>query len=100
MIALTDVSQTFLGRSGAVEALRGMDLHVDDGEFVAVVGRAGCGKSTLLRILARLLAPTPGRGLVGNPPGPPPPAGDALLFHAPPPPARARGLAHSMLPPE
>ncbi len=58
MIALTDVSQTFFGRAGAVEALRGMGLQVDNGEFVAVVGRSGCGKSTLLRLIAGLLAPT------------------------------------------
>jgi NitT/TauT family transport system ATP-binding protein len=83
MIALTDVSQTFIGRSGAVEALRGMDLHVDDGEFVAVVGRSGCGKSTLLRIVAGLLAPTSGRVLVDNAPVTGPRREIALMFQRP-----------------
>jgi len=60
MIRLTGVSRTFAGRSGAVEALRGIDLTVGDGEFVAVLGRSGCGKSTLLRLISGLLPVTAG----------------------------------------
>jgi NitT/TauT family transport system ATP-binding protein len=47
------------GRS--VVALDGMDLDIQDGEFVTIIGPSGCGKSTLLHCLGGLLEPTSGR---------------------------------------
>ena len=66
-------------RFGAFQALEGADLHVDEGEFVCLIGASGCGKSTLLRIIAgfetategyvfvdgqQVTAPGPERGMV------------------------------------
>ncbi|MEN3304230.1 MAG: NitT/TauT family transport system ATP-binding protein [Micromonosporaceae bacterium] len=83
MIEITDVSQTFEGRRGAVEALRGIDLKVSAGEFVAIVGRSGCGKSTLLRLMAGLLAPTGGRVVIDGTEVTRPRRDIALMFQRP-----------------
>lgn len=83
MIRMTDVSRVFEGRQGAVEALRGIDLDVDVGEFVAIVGRSGCGKSTLLRLVAGLLPPTTGVVTVDGAPVSKPRRDLAMVFQKP-----------------
>ncbi|MDQ2642709.1 MAG: ABC transporter ATP-binding protein [Myxococcota bacterium] len=51
-------------RFGEREVLRGIDLEIAPGEFIAVVGRSGCGKSTLLRVLCDLEQPSSGSARV------------------------------------
>ncbi|MBL0933197.1 MAG: sn-glycerol-3-phosphate ABC transporter ATP-binding protein UgpC [Rhizobiaceae bacterium] len=51
---------------GDTEILRGIDLDVRDGEFVALVGPSGCGKSTLLRLIAGLEVATAGKITIGT----------------------------------
>ncbi|MDQ3704813.1 MAG: ABC transporter ATP-binding protein [Chloroflexota bacterium] len=48
------------GATGPVEALRGVTLHVPEGELICIVGPSGCGKTTLLRVLAGLEQPASG----------------------------------------
>jgi putative ABC transport system ATP-binding protein len=59
-VAAHDVSRRYGEGEAAVDALRGIDLQVRDGELVAVMGPSGSGKSTLMHILAGLDRPTAG----------------------------------------
>jgi NitT/TauT family transport system ATP-binding protein len=83
MIELVRVSKAFQTRGHTVEALREVTLDVQDGQFVAVIGRSGCGKSTLLRLMAGLLAPTSGTVLVGGTPVTGPRRDVAMMFQRP-----------------
>ena len=51
---------------GATEVLRGIDLDIQDGEFVVFVGPSGCGKSTLLRTIAGLEEASSGDIAIGD----------------------------------
>ena len=64
LIEVRQVEKNF--DEGRIVALRGMDLSVEPGEFVAIVGPSGCGKSTLLHLIAALDAPDAGTIRVGD----------------------------------
>ena len=67
-------------RFGQREVLRGIDLDIEPGRFVAIVGRSGGGKSTLLRLLAGLETASAGELLLGGRPFTGLPAGVRMLF--------------------
>ncbi len=60
MIKLSNVSKTFTVGTEEIHALKGIDLHIKKGEFLAIVGPSGSGKSTLLHLIGGLDNPTKG----------------------------------------
>jgi len=66
MVGLSGVGKTFKGRNADTTALTGIDLVIEEGEFVSLLGPSGCGKSTLLRIIGDLTPPTSGEVTVNG----------------------------------
>ncbi|WP_234353916.1 ABC transporter ATP-binding protein [Gordonia iterans] len=66
MVEGRGLTKTFTRKKELVEAVKGIDLHVDEGELVAFLGPNGAGKSTTLRMLTSLLKPTSGTATVAG----------------------------------
>lgn len=66
LIQVQDLYKTFGEGSTAVHALAGVNLHINKGEFTAIVGPSGSGKTTLLNMIGGLDDPTSGRVIVNE----------------------------------
>ena len=64
MIEIKDLSKTFSSASGTVEALRDINLTINDGEIFGIIGLSGAGKSTLVRCINLLERPTSGHVII------------------------------------
>ncbi|HEX2890204.1 ABC transporter ATP-binding protein [Vineibacter terrae] len=73
-LSFEQVGMSFRRGTHASEVLRDVDLRIDEGEYVSIIGHSGCGKSTLLNIVGGLLKSTTGEvfleGQVVDAPGP------------------------------
>ena len=61
MIKTENLTRTYGKGEGQVTALKGIDLTINDGEMVAIIGKSGSGKSTLLNLIGGLDVPTEGK---------------------------------------
>jgi nitrate/nitrite transport system ATP-binding protein len=65
-LSLSQVDMTFPGPNGGNPVLQGINLDVQRGEYISLIGHSGCGKSTVLNIVAGLLKATSGGVIVDN----------------------------------
>lgn len=66
LLSINNLSTCFDTDDGVVQAVRGIDLHLDRGETLAVVGESGCGKSVTALSMMRLIPTPPGRYASGS----------------------------------
>jgi putative ABC transport system ATP-binding protein len=66
MIEMHGIVKIFKNAAGEFTALRGVDLTIQRGEFVSIVGKSGSGKSTLLNMITGIDHPTAGRVVIGG----------------------------------
>src|SRR6266511_1009087 len=66
LIDLRRAVKTYQSAAGSFTALKAVDLQVDQGEFVAIIGKSGSGKSTLINMITGIDRPTSGEVLVGD----------------------------------
>ena len=59
-VQIEDVQMSFETKHGTFVALKDINLKIQGGEFITLIGHSGCGKSTLLNLIAGLLLPTDG----------------------------------------
>jgi len=65
-IVLRNVEKVYENAAGKFTALKSIDLQLNYGQFISIVGKSGCGKSTLLNMITGIDHPTAGEVLIGN----------------------------------
>lgn len=65
-IVLRDVHKVYENAAGKFVALKSVDMQLDYGQFISIVGKSGCGKSTLLNMITGIDHPTAGEVIIGN----------------------------------
>lgn len=80
IIDISDLTFSYEDTSSGQSVFEGLDLKIEEGEFVCVIGDSGCGKSTLLSILAGLRLPDSGNIMIGGKPMTGPGKERAIVF--------------------
>ena len=66
LVDLREVVKTYQGTAGTFTALKGVDLQVEAGAFVSIIGKSGSGKSTLINVITGIDRPTSGEVIVDD----------------------------------
>ncbi|HUM28481.1 MAG TPA: ATP-binding cassette domain-containing protein, partial [Anaerolineales bacterium] len=68
LVLLREVVKTYHGSAGTFTALKGVDLRVESGAFVSIIGKSGSGKSTLINVITGIDRPSSGEVIVDRTP--------------------------------